>query len=264
VPRHEAPSGQPLALHRTFWRWDQRTTGLLRTVRDDLAHDRLPWVSLKPGGSWQDMGSGAFDGQIDELLRALDATGGPVWLTLHHEPEGGGGVNAPDDPGGSPAWRAMQQRIRQRMTAVGTRHVAFGPILMSWTFDAKSGRHPDDWWVPGIWDFYGIDHYVDSQVSLVQSSWLASRAWIGGHGLPVAVGEWGMRGSDAAAGQRVRDWYQHAIGSATDGKGARVIALSAFDSNLNSPTGGWELTGAQLTAFQQLLADPRTLTVHEP
>ncbi|MCY1078888.1 hypothetical protein [Archangium lansingense] len=28
------------------------------------------------------------DGEIDELLRALDALPGPVWLTLHHEPEG--------------------------------------------------------------------------------------------------------------------------------------------------------------------------------
>ncbi|HEY8544812.1 MAG TPA: hypothetical protein VIL36_07180 [Acidimicrobiales bacterium] len=264
VPRHEDPSGQPLALRRTFWRWDQRLGGMLNVIRDDLAHDRLPWVSLKPGGSWHDMGSGAFDAQIDELLRALDAVDGPVWLTIHHEPEGGGGVNAPDDPGGAPEWRNMQRRFRERMDAVGVDNVAFAPILMTWTWDTRSGRNPDDWWVPGIWDFYGVDHYTEEQGTLVLPVWQKVRRWVGDRGLPVAVGEWGMRGSDAAAGDRVRAWFDHAAGSATDGQGAQVIALSAFDSDLNSSTGGWSLEGGQLTAFQQLLGDRRTLDASEP
>jgi hypothetical protein len=40
-------------------------------------------------------GAGQHDREIDELLRALDALPGPVWLTLHHEPEGGAGSNTP-------------------------------------------------------------------------------------------------------------------------------------------------------------------------
>jgi hypothetical protein len=264
VPRHETPSGQPLALRRTFWRWDQRLGGMVNAARDDLAHDRLPWVSVKPGGSWRDMGAGAFDAQIDEMLRALDALDGPVWLTLHHEPEGGGGVNTPDDPGGAPEWRNMQTRIRRRMDAVGVDGIAFAPILMSWTWDSRSGRNPADWWVPGIWDFYGVDHYTDTEGSLLLPAWQNVRRWVGDRGLSVAVGEWGMRGTDAAAGQRVRAWYDHAVGSATDGQGAQVVALSAFDSNLNSPSGGWELKGEQLTTFRQLLGDPRTLDADEP
>jgi hypothetical protein len=237
---------------------------MITTARDDLANDRLPWVSIKPGGSWQDMGSGRFDGQIDEMLRALDQLDGPVWFTLHHEPEGGGGVNSPDDPGGAPAWRAMQQRIRDRMTALGTDNVAFAPILMSWTWDSRSGRDPGDWWVPGVWDFYGFDHYTEAEGPLTGTTWASIRRWAGDRDLPLAVGEWGMRGDDADAGQRVRDWYAEAVGSGTDGKGAQVIGLAAFDSDLNSSTGGWELQGGQLDAFQSLLSDPRTLTASEP
>jgi hypothetical protein len=70
-----------------------------------------------------------------------------------------------------------------------------------------------------------------------------------------------MRGTDAAAGGRVRAWYEAAIASSSDGAGARTVGLSAFDSNLNSSTGGWELMGEQLTVFRQLLGDPRTASI---
>jgi hypothetical protein len=152
----------------------------------------------------------------------------------------------------------MQRRIRQRLDAVGTTHVAFAPVLMSWTWNPASGRNPADWWVDGVWDLYGVDHYTDAEATLLNATWRSVRTWVGERGLDVAVGEWGTRGTDAAAGRRVRAWYDAAAGSSGDGGGARVVALSAFDSNLNSPNGGWELRGDQLTAFQALLADSRT------
>lgn len=260
VTRHEAPAGAPLALHRTFHQWNQRTTRLVDTCRDDLQHARLPWVSVKTP-SWAEMGAGMHDAEIDQLLNALDALPGPVWLTFHHEPEGGGGVNQPDDPAGPSGHIAMNRRVRQRMTALGIDNVALAPILMAYTFKPASGRNPDAWWAPGIYDFFGVDHYVDSENTLVDATWVKIRTWAAQRGVDVAVGEWGMRGTNTAAGTRVRAWYDAAIGSANDGGGARVVGLSAFDSNLNSPTGGWELFGAQLTTFRTLLADPRTASV---
>jgi hypothetical protein len=265
---HEDPTGLPLGLRRTFWRWDQRVGPMVDVVEDDLANDRLPWVSVKPpadpNGSWDDMGAGSYDDQIDEMLLALDASGGPVWLTVHHEPEGGGGNNLPDDPGGPAAWRAMQRRVRERMDALATENVGFAPILMSWTWDPASGRDPEEWWEPGIWDFFAVDHYVDQEASLLDATWFTVREWVGDHGLDLAVGEWGMRGDDAAAGERLREWFEHAIGSAGDGRGPRVIALAAFDSGLNAPTGSWELRGEQLAVFRELMGDDRTVTASEP
>lgn len=262
VTRHETPSGSPLSIHRTYYQWAQRATNLVSVASDDLAHHRLPWVSVKTP-SWTDMGAGVYDAQIDQMLNGLKALPGPVWLALHHEPEGGGGVNAPDDPGGPAAHIAMNRRVRQRITALGIHNVALAPILMSYTFTAASGRNPDVWWAPGIYDFFGVDHYAHGETSLDDATWKKVRTWAAARNVDVAVGEWGIHGSDAAAGQLVRAWYEGAIASKSDGAGARVVGLCAFDSNLNSSTGGWELMGAELTTFRGLLGDPRTASVDD-
>jgi hypothetical protein len=260
VARHETVAGHPLAVRRTFWQWDERTGRLITTASDDLAHHRLPWVSVKTP-SWAAMGAGQHDEEIDQLLRALKALQGPVWLTLHHEPDGGESVNTPDDPAGPAGHVAMNRRVRQRMTALGVDNVALAPILMAHTWTQASGRNPDAWWAPCIYDFLGVDIYNKNGGSVITANWLRVRQWAAARGVDVAVGEWGMRGSDTAAGQRVRDWYNHAAGSNVDGKGARVIGLSVFDSDLHSPDGGWILEGAQLTVFRELLNDSRTADV---
>ncbi len=260
VSRHETPSAQTLGIRRTFWTWDKRTTSMITMARTDLENGRLPWVSIKPP-SWTAMGNGTHDAEIDQMLNALKALPGPVWLTLHHEPEGGGGVNAPDDPGGPSAHVAMNRRVRERMTALAVKNVALAPILMAWSFTSQSGRNPDQWWAPGIYDFFGTDHYTDAEATLLNSTFQAVRTWAKAKGVDVGVAEWGMRGTDAAAGARVRAWYDGAIASQSDGKGARVTGLCAFDSYLNSPSGSWELVGGQLDAFWALLGDPRTASV---
>jgi hypothetical protein len=247
-------------LHRTFFQWNQRATSMITMAKGDIDKKRLPWVSVKTP-SWDEMAKGQHDAEIDDMLKALDALAGPVWLTIHHEPEGGGGVNSPDDPAGPVGHVGMNQRVRDRMTALGVDNVALAPILMSWTFNPASGRDPEEWWKPGIYDFLGVDHYRDAEDTLLTPVWATVRTWAKGKGVDVAVGEWGMRGTDAAAGKRVHDWYDAAAGSNADGGGARVVGLSAFDSGLNSPTGSWELKGEQLTAFWDLLKDPRTATV---
>jgi hypothetical protein len=119
----------------------------------------------------------------------------------------------------------------------------------------------EDWWGPGIYDFAGFDIYQTAQASMLTDRWYQARAFAGSKGVPIAVGEWGMRGTDTAAGQRVHEWYESAINSYNDGRGGRVVGLSAFDSAQNSPDGAWTLTGAQLTAFHDLMRDPRTVSV---
>jgi len=260
--RHEKPSGAPLSIRRTFFQWAKSATSMVNMAKNDLAAGRLPWVSTKTP-SWSEMGAGKHDAAIDKMLKALDALPGPVWLTMHHEPEGGGGKNYPDDPAGPAGHLAMNKRVRQRMTALGVDNVALVPILMSYTWNKYSKRDPEQWWAPGVYDFLGVDHYQNSQASLENQIWSDVRAWAKQKGVEIAVGEWGMRGTDAAAGQRMQQWYNMAAGSHSDGKGARVVGLCAFDSDLNSPSGSWELAGAQLTTFHKLLGDPRTASVFD-
>ena len=260
--RHESVAGTSMGLRRTFFQWRQRTGSMVRTASADLAAGRLPWVSVKPP-SWAAVANGRHDAEIDQMLRALDALGGPVWLTVHHEPEGGGGRNYPDDPGGASAWRGMQLRVHQRMVALGTDNIAFAPILMSWTFNRLSGRTPADWWVDGIWDFAGIDHYIvkSAAPSVWDSDWRAVLDFYAAKGLKVAVGEWGNRGTDATAAAEMTDFYQKALASGSTPRSTQVIGLAYFDSGLNSSTGSWELQGEPLNRFRQLMRPPTSLRV---
>lgn len=225
---------------------------MVNMAKGDLANGRLPWVSIKTP-VWADMAAGKHDAEIDEMLRALDALSGPVWLTIWHEPEND--LTTGQTP---QTHRDMNKRVRQRMTALGTDNIALVQTMMYWTYDSRSGRDPDAYWGAGIYDIAANDIYREEETSLIIPSWLAFRSWAKSKGVDVAVGEWGIRGTSSRAGDLVREWYNHAIGSATDGKGARVVGLAAFDSGLNATNGSWELRGEQLRVFQELLNDPRT------
>lgn len=232
---------------RSYFSWSRRASGLPQTAKADVAAGRLPWVSVKPP-SWSAMASGRHDGEIDQMLRALDAVPGPVWLTVHHEPEGGKGKNYTDDPAGPAAHLAMNKRVRERMKALKTDNIALGPILMEWTFNPKSGRDPNAYWASGVYDFLGIDTYSDGG-TFIDTSWGTVRKWAQGRNVDVAVGEWGISGNGTSAANVMREFYNSAVSSGTDGKGARVVALSVFDSVPK----GWSLTGAQLTEFKRIL-----------
>lgn len=256
-PRHEQPTDTTMGIRRTYFQWSDRTGDMVTTAEDDLAAGRLPWVSIKPP-SWQAVADGQHDDEIDAMLTALDGLSGPVWLTVHHEPEGGGGVNAPDDPAGPDGHVAMNRRVRQRMTALGTTDVALVPIMMSWTWDPRSGRDPDQWWADGIYDALGIDHYVREEESLIDERWSTVRRWAAARDVDIAVGEWGLPGTDARAGARVREWYDMATTSSTDDGGAPVVALVAYDKQHHGGDTDWQMRGAQLEVFHELMRDPRT------
>lgn len=253
VARFESTNGVSLSVRRTFWQWDSHNSppndSLYNTVRDDLAQNRLPWVSTKTP-PWNDVGAGMYDAEIDQLLTELNSYGKPIWLTFHHEPEGGGGTNSPDDPSGAAGWLSMQQRVRQRMNALATTNITFVAVLMSYTWDPASGRNPNDWWAPNIWDVFAVDHYRDNESGNMFTSVALSNfdSWATARNIPIAFGEWGNRGTDAQAGQEMRDFWEWGFTN-------NVVAYSYFDSGLNSPNGSWELLGSQLTTFEDILTN---------
>lgn len=273
--RHEEPAGAPLSLHRSFFRWDQRIGNMITRAENDLSNNRLPWVSIKPPNQgedrWQRIANGEFDDELDDMLMALDALNGPVWFTMHHEPENEH-QNSPGTYGQAPEHRAMNKHIRERMIALDNDNIAFALNLMSWTFDIKSERNPDNWWEEDIYDIMSVNMYAREEGESVLTwgeaitggpRWPMIRLWAEERGVDLAVGEWGMRGSGETAAQNVFEWYEHAANSHEDGKGARVVGLSAFDSGQNSPGGSWELQGSQLEMFHQLMGDPRTANIED-
>lgn len=255
--RHEDAAGRAIGLNRVFYQANQVSKAVAR-IKSNADFNRLTLVSFKPPASWADVGAGKQDAWIDSMLRAVDGVGVPVWLAVHHEPEGGGaGGNVPDDPGGAPAWRAMQKRVRDRMNAVQTKNIAFGSILMGWTFSPGSGRNPTDWYVDGIFDYAGVDHYIHSQseTTITNQQFWTFYKFYQDRKLPLVVGEWGNIGSDLATAMEMRAFYEFAVSPATP-----IMGISCFDSTVN---GGNPLTGEPLKEFRRLMKDPRSILLRE-
>ncbi len=258
-PRHEDPAGQVLGVRRSFFQWDHRTDWLPETVRADLAAGRLPWASIKPP-PWEDVARGDHDEEIDEMLEALRDLRGPIWLTVNHEPDGGGrGGNVFDDPGGPSAHVAMNTRVRERMDTLGIDNVALLPAMQAYTFNPTSNRDPDQWWAPGIYDLFGVDIYTRTGTPAEQAVWTEIRSWAQERGVDVAVGEWGLLDDGDDPAVAMEEWYEAAASFEDDPELARVVALAYWDNESQS-SDGWRLDGERLDTFQDLMAAPTSAT----
>jgi hypothetical protein len=249
---HEQAAGVPVGIRRTFWDMS-KTTSLVSTVKADHTAGRLPWVSVKLGTTWKNVAAGQIDGALSTLFKTLGATGKPVWFTAHHEPEGGNGTPYPDDGQGTEVdWRNMQKQVRKVLDASGAKNIAFAPILMSWTFDTRSGRNPADWWVDGIWDFAGIDHYQDDPAATTMQTtmWKNTAAFYKAKGLDIAIGEWGNKDHGPTGAAEMQSWYNHLISIGSPG-------VCYFDTNLN---GGVPLSAEALVKFRELMKAPTSVT----
>jgi hypothetical protein len=245
VEDFEREVGRHLGVHRSYFSAVQRAQ-LLETVRDDRAHYRASFVSIKPPAAWHEIADGTYDSWLDGLLKSLDDTGYPVLLCLHHEPEDDAGPI-----GMEPAdWVAMQSRAIT--LARDKPAVTIVPILMQWTFDSRSGRDPEQWMVAEA-DVFGLDVYNHwSQTNGMEWQTFGSEVdlvipWA--QGKPILIAEYGCRDDPQQPGraaQWIRDTYEYS--------GAHSIPLlSYFDSWQNSPDGTWELFGERLDAFESML-----------
>jgi hypothetical protein len=119
---------------------------------------------------------------------------------------------------------------------------------MGWTWNPASGRNPDDWWAPGIYDFMGVDPYnSDTQCPVLCDI----ENWADANSTEIAVGEWGFYGTDTTAGQRVHSLYEYAFGNG-------FHAVTVWDVDQSPGGNDYTLQGERLAAYQSLLADPRT------
>ncbi len=100
-----------------------------------------------------------------------------------------------------------------------------------------------------------VDHYCDQLTCIDKglviqnlSAWTKFVAWAEAKGMPYGLGEWGSRGTDTAAAQRMQSYWDWSFISGRD-----MIAYSYFDSSLNSDTGAWTLTGEPYNKFIDIL-----------
>lgn len=246
----EAQLGRRLSCHRTFF-LAAEVDELVAQAADDVRNARLPMVSTKPPGSWA-LTARDF-AWIESLISPLSDIPGPVYLTVHHEPENDAGSY-----GSAVDFIAMQEALLRHSEPAG--NVVVVPILSSWSFDERADRAPSDWNVPGA-AVYGLDLYnpwspFNGKVWTPLADKLVL-AEVEARGRPLVIGEYGCR-SDPAQPGRADQWMRDAFETAL---GSGVIAMSYFNSHVNSPDGTWELDAETLPAFTQLLASPEVASI---
>ncbi|MGI8523660.1 MAG: hypothetical protein ACR2K3_10190 [Nocardioides sp.] len=250
LPDWESSLGTTLALHRSYFTPGPDVTAqLVVRCRDDLAHHRLPHVSIKPPGTWLDVAVGRDNPWLTDLLRQLRQESAPIFLTLHHEPEndaGAPGMQAQDYVG--------MQRHAIALAADLAPNVTVVPVLQHWTFDPLNRNMDPSVWIVREAAVLGVDVYnpwsptngrpwrsFGSKVDEVAG-------WFGD--TPIAIGEYGCREDPQNPGI-ASEWLREAADYA---RSHNVVSLSYFNSAANSPEGSWELQGAAERTFAELLA----------
>ena len=247
IPAWENKLGHRLGVHRSYYNADQ-VDGMLDEVRTDLRHRRLPHVSIKAPGTWGAVAAGHQDRWVDSVLERLGRVHGPVIFTVHHEPEndeGGAGMRPSD-------FVKMQRRIIRRCRAAGSRNVSVTPVLMSWTFDSRSGRRPRDWVVPEA-RLFGMNAY-NQWSSSNGNEWrsfpsLLRPAFPYVDGRPIVIGEYATRTDHRHPGRAAR-WMRNTYKFA---RTHNVVAMSYFNTPLHSPEGSWELDAERSPVFRRKL-----------
>ena len=249
LPAWERELGSSLAVHRSYFTPDHNETAqLIQRCRNDLAHGRLPHISIKPSWPWQDIATGRHDDWLTSILRPLARESAPVLVTLHHEPENDSGPTGmlPSD------YVAMQRRAIS-LAAELAPQVTITPVLQHWTFDPLHDIDPSGWIVPRA-SVFGLDLY-NPWSPTNRKEWRSFGGkvdevigWFGD--TPLVIGEYGCREDPENPGLAA-EWLRDAADYA---RTHNVVSMSYFNSDINSPEGPWELQGETEEAFAELLA----------
>lgn len=234
----ESQAGRVVGIRRTYWRADQ-VDSAVAVARADLAAGRLPWISFKPPLSWEAMAAGQGDAWAIDLATKLAALDGPVWLAVHHEPEGDGNIAA---------WRAMQERLGPLFRSRAPK-VAWTVILTGWNqLYGSSAYSFDRIWPRTTVDVAGFDVYNEYGVTkngttsykfldIERQYFLAFEKFAAKYRTRWALAETGF--TDAASA--VAPTWIHDTEERLVAHGG--VALTYFDTALNA-YGSWALTPA--------------------
>jgi hypothetical protein len=234
---------KPLGVHRTFW-GGHSVAAAVRTARVDASHHRLPWISFKPPYSWAQMASGRGDAWARGVARQLRSVRGPVWVAIHHEPEGDGNIAQ---------WKAMQKRLAPIMRAAAP-NLAYTIILTGYNeFHGPAKYRMSKIWPNTKIDVAGFDIYEGYGVqgskkwkNFYRSYFLPIQKWARS-----AHTTWGLAetGYSNAAAKRQPRWMRKVYTQMVNHGGK---AFSYFNTNLNSKA-DWRLgLATKQNAFTRL------------
>jgi hypothetical protein len=258
----------PVGLRRSFATWDAHARQL-RTVAEDHAAGRLPWVSFRvptPGAAgWREVNAGRYDEALRSRARDYARLGKPVIVTYHHEP--GNESTEADGPAYTAAWCRIFDLFEQQGAL---RTVCFAPILSDWTFQERNRAEDPATWVSRPMlarisrnSFLGVDVYQNRRNATFAERLGAVIDWTASRGYPsmmVGVGEMGACryfGDSPKPEAWIADNWSWAVANTS-----RIAAISYFNSTANSKDGhNWRLDEAgttKLARYRSMLAHPVT------
>jgi hypothetical protein len=249
----ELSMGRSLGVRRTYWAAEDVQTAL-DTARDDLAHQRLPWLSFKLPYSWEDMRDGLGDDWARGLAQRLATLDGPVWVAFHHEPEGDGDIQA---------WTAMQERLAPIVRETAP-NVAYSVILTGWHQLHGTPQYSlDAVWPHTTIDIAGFDVYnkygverngarVNDSTDFERDYFSAFSRFAKQHGVAWGLAETGQ--TDRSA-QVDPNWTLRTYMSVLKYGG---IVFSYYNSTLNS-VAPWRMNSEKSQEFAMVLRTTPTL-----
>jgi hypothetical protein len=253
----ERSMGHRLGVHRTYYGPDEVALAV-RTARDDVAHQRVPWISFKLPYSWGEMAAGQGDAWARDLAQQLATVDGPVWLAFHHEPEGD------TTDGDITEWTAMQQRLAPIVRSTA-HNVAYTIILTGWNqfYGPKeyslSSLWPQDTKVDlvgfDVYNRYGAEAYgrtVTERTRFKTRYFGKFEKFAQEHDMAWGLAETGNTDRSAAVEPK---FVQHLYNGVRKHGG---VAVTYFNSTLNS-TAPWRLIGGKEQHFAAQLQDTPTL-----
>ena len=239
-------NGNPFGVHRTFFTVEPWTR-LTAQVTTDHAARRIPWVSIRPEGTyvgWAARRPG-YVASVTRLMNLLKAIPGPVLLTPFHEPQDDAGANARDFG----LMIAETIAVRNR---TGAANVKVVPTLMNrWLPGAGTflKDHPEWLATAKGADIFGIDYYAPGINGRLTGPNYAPMVNAMRKVVPVwAVGEFGQ---SKAPGFDV--WKREVNAFALQAERDGAYALSYFNSTLNSRE-DWTLVNNYLIEYNRIRA----------
>ena len=197
-----------------------------------------------PNNDWAGVASGQYDAWLHDLSAAVASHGEPVFVCLHHEPNGNG--NAAD-------FRAMYSHAAPILKQAN--NLVLMPIHNGWLFVDDSGWQQ---WMVEESDVDGIDIYprkMQNKSDLV-AKYQKGLDNLASGGKPMFLAEFGARDlvqGDYAA-QMIRDLYDYLIARGD------VVGCTYFNSSKNvnvfPEAGPYILTGARLYKFRECAGLP--------
>jgi PKD repeat protein len=241
--------GRNLGVSRRFYTSSQ-VSSAVSAAQDAVAHKRVPWISFKLPYTWEEMAAGKGDAWTLDLVKKLDAVGGPVYLAFHHEPEGDGNIAA---------WKQMQEHLGP-IVRNNSDSVAYTVVLTGWHQLYGDAQYRLDNMMPNTKvDMLGVDVYekygTNNSSGAMITSWTnfdtgyykPISEWAAAHNMAWGIAETGYDDDAHAVNP---NWISQNIALA---KKYNAQAWAYFNTGLNNLASGsaWALeTSGEQAAFK--------------